>query len=182
MFLHTRKYSEMLSCIVSAYTIAVWGVIESMKPVCSAQPAYARTLAEFWEWKVNDRQCRFRGPCRWSSASFKLCENKCLPNLISSREFLRKEKKNFISQDSSSPWAPYRYWQAGWNIASRFLAWFLRKQGLCKHTGVCVSLCVYVSLGMPFTSNSFWACWLILNQLCWRYWRYSILTSVTKNR
>lgn len=33
---------------------------------------------------------------------------------------------------------------------------------------------------MPFTLNSFWARWLILNQLCWRYWRYSILTSVIK--
>jgi len=47
VFLHTQKYSKMLSCIVSTYAIAPWGVIESMKPVCSAQPAHARTPAEF---------------------------------------------------------------------------------------------------------------------------------------
>lgn len=56
-----------------------------------------------------------------------------------------KGKENFILQDSSSPWALPWYWQAGWNTASRILAWFLRKQGLCKHTGVCASVCMYVS-------------------------------------
>lgn len=33
---------------------------------------------------------------------------------------------------------------------------------------------------MPFTSKSFWAHWLISNQLCWSYWRYGILTRVMK--
>lgn len=33
---------------------------------------------------------------------------------------------------------------------------------------------------MPFTSSSFWVHWLISNQLCWRYWGFSILTSGVK--
>lgn len=131
------------------YAMAVWRVIESMKPVCSAWPARARTLPQFWEWKVNDRECLSRDPCGWSS--FELCEDQCFPNLISSREFLQKEKRiSFCRTQVVPELFPDTGRQAA-ILPVDFLAWFLRKQGLCKHTGVCASVCVYVCelLGCP---------------------------------
>lgn len=83
-------------------------------------------------------------PCGWSSASFELCEDQCFPNLISSREFLQKEKRiSFCRTQVVPELFPGTRKQAE-ILPVDFLAWFLRKQGLCKHTGVCASVCVWM--------------------------------------